>query len=543
MKSIKIILNVLVIGLTVSCSNKNGQDNDIDLLKNSVIVAKKVTTINGDTVIVGNLTLLKDTIDFPLSAFLSDFQLIDLEDSEAALVKETGGGSIAISSNYIGIYSGTGYKLFNKKGRYITTLSSRGQGPNEYIISIYDSYIDEQKNKVYLLPMNGNKILVYDLKGNAQSSIPLAHETTKGKFYLDSNKKLLYMANMPFSNTASAFWVQDFKGNLIKEITAGHLAIIPPDYSNEINMSMNTTDIDYSLFHWQEKSDTLYHYRKTDNRLVPVFTVDFKDHFIQHDYIELPDYYIIRLIETKPDYHYTYVLIDKNTLKGSYIKLKLDMLGNIDAPEWIQFDRGFYNANVYADYLQKQWACISDFSAYHSDLAQYIQDIQQSDVEDLNNIILIGKLKENRTVSFTIRDINDYKGNNSVIKKETSKGLSTPIKKRESVIEDKNPDKIYSGLGVFSHIPLLKGDLEYFRKNNRYKNWDSKNPKVVMVGYVVEKNGKASNVIVKESSGIEKLDKEALRLVKEARYTVGKLKNGKEVRAGNMLIAVFFPPR
>ena len=551
MKILKTILAALVLAITASSCHKDGEQADATSpLKDSPVVAQQVITLNGDTIIVCDLSLLKDTIDLPLSTFVSDFELVDLGEDEEALIKETsGGGSIAVSPNYIGIYSGTGYKLFDKTGKYITSLSAQGQGPNEYAFSIYDSYIDEKNDRAYLLPMNGNKILVYDLKGNAQLYIPLAHETTKGKFYVDDQKKLLYVANMPFSDTASTFWIQDFEGKLIKEIIAGHLKIVPPDFSNDINVSMNTEEIDYSVFHWKNTVDTLYHYNEADNRLAPSFTVNFKDNPILHDYIELPDYYLIRLIEIESAYRYIYGLIDKKTLKGNYIKLKLDMLGNIDAPAWAIFERGLYTANIYAYYLQGQCDRLSDLSSLPSGIAKYIQDLQQNDCEDLNNIILIGRLKKNTAESFMMND-KDYQEqpqmNKTVdtIKKEKEEvSLKRTGKKEETITEEDDPNRIYTGFGVFSHIPLLKGGLDYFRKNNRYNDWDSKNPKETLIEYVVEKNGKASHVSIKESSGNAELDQEAIRLIKEAEYTVAKLKNGKEARAGGMMINVTFPTK
>ena len=551
MKILKTILAALVLAITASSCHKDGEQADATSpLKDSPVVAQQVITLNGDTIIVCDLSLLKDTIDLPLSTFVSDFELVDLGEDEEALIKETsGGGSIAVSPNYIGIYSGTGYKLFDKTGKYITSLSARGQGPNEYAFSIYDSYIDEKNDRAYLLPFIGSKILVYDLKGNAQPYIPLAHETTKGKFYVDDQKKLLYVANMPFSDTASTFWIQDFEGKLIKEIIAGHLKIVPPDFSNDINVSMNTEEIDYSVFHWKNTVDTLYHYNEADNRLAPSFTVNFKDNPILHDYIELPDYYLIRLIEIESDYRYIYGLIDKKTLKGNYIKLKLDMLGNIDAPAWAIFERGLYTANIYAYYLQGQCDRLSDLSSLPSGIAKYIQDLQQNDCEDLNNIILIGRLKKNTAESFMMND-KDYQEqpqmNKTVdtIKKEKEEvSLKRTGKKEETITEEDDPNRIYTGFGVFSHIPLLKGGLDYFRKNNRYNDWDSKNPKETLIEYVVEKNGKASHVSIKESSGNAELDQEAIRLIKEAEYTVAKLKNGKEARAGGMMINVTFPTK
>ena len=48
----------------------------------------------------------------------------------------------------------------------------------------------------------------------------------------------------------------------------------------------------------------LYHYNEADNRLAPSFTVNFKDNPILHDYIELPDYYLICLLYTSCSRHY-----------------------------------------------------------------------------------------------------------------------------------------------------------------------------------------------------------------------------------------------
>lgn len=246
---------------------------------------------------------------------------------------------------------------------------------------------------------------------------------------------------------------------------------------------MNTEEIDYSVFHWKNTVDTLYHYNEADNRLAPSFTVNFKDNPILHDYIELPDYYLIRLIEIESDYRYIYGLIDKKTLKGNYIKLKLDMLGNIDAPAWAIFERGLYTANIYAYYLQGQCDRLSDLSSLPSGIAKYIQDLQQNDCEDLNNIILIGRLKKNTAESFMMND-KDYQEqpqmNKTVdtIKKEKEEvSLKRTGKKEETITEEDDPNRIYTGFGVFSHIPLLKGGLDYFRKNNRYNDWDSKTRK------------------------------------------------------------------
>lgn len=528
MKTMKTSLAALAaLSLLGACQNKESSDSDTSLLKDCPVVAHQVVTAGGDTVIVCQPSLLKDTIDFPLSALLSDFRVIKLDDSEKALVKES--GALAVSDHYVGIYSGTGYKLFDREGKYITDLSSRGQGPNEYAISIYDSQIDEKNGKAYLLPMSGDRLLVYDLQGNAGQPVPLAYGTSKGKFRIDMENNRIYVANMTFEADKKAFWVQDFEGNVLQEIAAGHLAITPPDFSNELDVSMNQPAMDYSLFHWMPQNDTLYHYREQDNRLVPAFTVDFGEKPMMHDYIELPDHYLLRLIEVQPTYRYTYALIDKHTKKGSYMRLKMDMLGNIDAPSWLQFDRGFFNANLYAYILQEQWEKLDEaaIAALPSGVSQLAKELKEADCENLNNFVLIGKLKGQADEGFEMMD---------------ATYSIQPIANEET--DDDDPDKIYSGFGIFSKFPESKEDyVEYLRKNNKYKDWDKNDPRETQIVFVVEKDGRASNVKVQDSSGIEELDKEAIRLVSGLEYTVGKLKNGKEVRTGNMMCVISFPPK
>ena len=181
-----------------SC-NKNHQEAENGVLDKSPIVGKIVTTHNQDKLIVCDISLLKDTIDLPLSFLISDFDIINLDNRVEALITENEGG-VEVSDNYIGIHSSTGYKLFDREGRYISTLSSRGQGPEEYLISIYDSYIDEAESCVYLLPMMSKNILTYDLQGNAQKSIPLAFNVGKGRFRVNTQGKHVDIFTLPFDS-------------------------------------------------------------------------------------------------------------------------------------------------------------------------------------------------------------------------------------------------------------------------------------------------------------------------------------------------------
>lgn len=101
--------------------------------------------------------------DIPLSSIAADMSLIQLEDTDEALVKYW---KSAISPNYIMIMQGASMpiKLFTSSGKYIGTVGNVGQGPGEYSM-LYEGAIDENNNAIYLTSWFGN-VLQYDLDGN-----------------------------------------------------------------------------------------------------------------------------------------------------------------------------------------------------------------------------------------------------------------------------------------------------------------------------------------------------------------------------------------
>lgn len=111
------------------------------------------------------------------------------------------------------------------------------------------------------------------------------------------------------------------------------------------------------------------------------------------------------------------------------------------------------------------------------------------------------------------------------------------------IIETTEQDTIVTDMKMVGTTPVLKGERDYLSQNNKYKDWDKNDAKRVIVGYVVEKNGKASNIFIRISSENEELDKEAIRLIEEAEFSVGTDITNKEIRTGNMAIVVDFPPR
>jgi hypothetical protein len=301
-----------------------------------------------------------------------------------------------VSENHIGIYSyqTASYKLFDRQGRFLGNITVRGQGPNEFVLGIYDSYIDETEGKIYILSMRAEKIMVFDMQGNPLKHIPLPYLTHKGRFKIDVKEKTLVMMALPFSDTPSSVWKQDFDGNILQEIPAGQFVITPSDYSNEVGGPSIHSTLTYYLLRWAPAVDSLYNYDESNNKLIPVFTGHFDSEVKMHDYLELPGYYMTGLfVSASPSSppSNSKILIDKNTLKGSYVRLKLDMLGNIHI--WGSFHQGYYTANVYPSVLKEQLeAAIAHPDNQTEEIRRKITELNNNIADDDNNIVLLGRL-------------------------------------------------------------------------------------------------------------------------------------------------------
>lgn len=393
--------------LTISCQTGNSRSGTSeDLLKDYPVVGQYVT-VGEDPVFVLNPELLKDTIELPLSYFVDDFEIVKLDNADEALISETG---ITISDNYMVAHSGyppQAYKLFDRKGNYISSLGAIGQGPGEYK-NVYDVQIDEPGNRVYLLPWMSANILVYDLKGEYIASVPLKNPVPKGKFSVDTQKETLSVVSLPFTGLPCVAWTQDLNGNVIDTIATGHLTV-PYDFSNEVSTSRNIPgvfDVMISCIS-PTRSDTLYQYDVTRNRLKPVFTYDYKDKndIPWHSYNEWPEHFtgntsgppVIQQMEygtaSTPGETIFYI-VDKKTGKGAWFKLYNDYLADepIGWPNYV-FNNGYYVINNEpGNLIPRIEAALKNLKLSETrkqELAQLLQTIDDND----NNYLLIAKLK------------------------------------------------------------------------------------------------------------------------------------------------------
>lgn len=407
-KTTKLLGGLLITTIATSCgtggTNQSAQANDP--LANSPIVGQYVQ-VGTDKVMSCDQKLLADTVRIPLSFFTEELEIVKLDNRDEALVGQTG---MTISDNYILAHSGyppTAFKLFDRKGNFISEVGKIGQGPGEYNF-VYDAQIDELNQRIYLMPWQSDKLLVFDMQGKALEPIPLGIRCPKAKFKVNPAKKTLTVATLPWPQTPAIVWTQDLEGKHIQEVNPAHL-VVQGDFNSEVCCYANQPGIfDLSLYCMMPtRVDSLYRYNMEENRLQPVFTFQHTttDPVPWHGYIEWPDHFVgnfsgppvVRQVETGTvstpgeTFHY---IVDKKTGKGSYFKLYNDYFGDveIDYPSYA-FSNGCYIRNIEPGNLLTDIENALKNQEISDDMRKKLADLQASIDENDNNYVMIAKLK------------------------------------------------------------------------------------------------------------------------------------------------------
>ena len=394
MKTKQVCLAVMAIALS-ACSE--GNRKTVSLEDIPVVTHKEVR--DGQELTVCNLELIEDTIDLPLSYFVEDLQMVKLDNRDEALV---GKGRVSVSENYLLVASDSHipYKLFRRDGTFVGTVGSIGQGPGEYTM-IYDVQIDEKSGRIYMLPWNATSILVYDLQGKFEKSIPLNKKyeklrVPKGRIKVDAENNRIGVVLLPFDYLPVVAWVQDMEGNFISETSTEHFKVVP-DFSNEV-LSMKATD-ELSVQITGLKDGPIHHLDMDKGDLKPVFWVDKGNKEVQiHAYHEYPYHYggmiatILRINDrqttsTDPKFY----LVDKQTGKGCFYRLYNDWLG--DAPTWLEGLDGYYTLNIEpADLLDLLEKVLKENASLDAERRKKLEEMKASIDEDENNYVFVGKL-------------------------------------------------------------------------------------------------------------------------------------------------------
>ena len=383
-----------------ACSSKHAGG----VLVGQLPVVADVVEINRQPVTVGNMDLLEDTIDLPLSYWVDDFRLVKLDGRDEALV---GMSPVYLSENYMLVDKADHIpcKLFRKDGTYVCDVGGMGEGPGEYE-HLADVQIDEAGGYIYLMPSKTRSIWVYNFRGEYIEDIPLNKKygnlfVPKGIFKVDATKNRVSVIMIPFKSLPVIAWVQDLEGNFVREFNPVYLKQ-EPDYSNDVHGSGNWG---VHLFTYYEKKDSLYHWNEEAGVLEPRFTMNFTPvkalHNVYRSYYEFPCHYVGSASHSVPlapgfsqGSRQRLYMVDKETKQGTYFRMRNNYLDNSE-PYYLPstIGKGYYTMNLDAHILLKRLAKALQDEELSEKKREHLEKLLSLVEENDNNYILYGRLR------------------------------------------------------------------------------------------------------------------------------------------------------
>ena len=357
---------------------------------------EKIITVNLSEVNKKRVVNLSDWVSVP------EFIALDSSSEDAY----TEGGYCCLSDNYIGKYgSSQVYKLYDRKtGKFLRNIGKVGKNDGEYS-NVYNSVIDEQNSRVYILSWNAQELLCHDLNtGELIEARPLKHNVPKGAFVIDPETGNLTVAALPFEGeNETVVWKQDKEDNVLWEVPAGDLSLVP-DYSHEIVGAFNTEDFDFSISTWGGRVDSLYVVK--DGFLKPIFTMNFLNGnqkaassvLPNHTYTLLPDHIItsVSMPVRRASGYYSYgkpvYVVTERKTEHSYVADFTDDILN-RKPEYLPFTQGYYMEVFSAeDFIKTGKAALSKGKLSGASKAR-ISEILKAITPESNDVILLAPLK------------------------------------------------------------------------------------------------------------------------------------------------------
>jgi hypothetical protein len=371
-----------------------------------------IVTIGSDKVTVGKWSSFKDTVALPLSYFTEELEIIRLDNKDEALISTR--SSVTIGEKYI-LTGGVNeqkvtFKLFDRKGKYLTDVGNFGQGPGEYG-NIADAVLDEKNERIYILSWSSRNILEYDLTGKFIQPVKMPGNITKGKIFADPSGGLISVIGVPITGNKYVAWTQNKTGELTNAVEPGNLSIDPREpngaysaFNHEIisNKSLEGV-IDAYIYCARPRIDTLYHYKTTSDKFSPQFTVDFGSKKIPlHSYFEFPRHYAgwvgeeIQVDENSWYVgNYKFFIVDKSSLNGTFFKIKNDYLGDseIGWPVYA-FSNGYYVKNYEPAELIDALDKMLSNKKLSASMKEKLTQLKSSASENDNNYIFYAKMKK-----------------------------------------------------------------------------------------------------------------------------------------------------
>lgn len=323
-----IVKNVLLLYLLlflVSCNHLPNRVEESSFWDDCDLVASTIVE-NGDTIIVCDLNKVFVHKVVPSSIFLDTVEYVVLEENSIDAIVGKRLSNVYVTENYMGFWAGSYYpfKLFRKNGEFVGSIGSIGHGRGEYV-AIDAVCMDEENDRIYILPYSSSKIFVYNFNGEYLSDIKLFERTMYGSsICIDARNNKVLVTNSIVGNPNYFVWTQDCEGNLNKGIRAADFfENITESFDESTLTRFRTNHVELFRLGYKNSREYLYHYEMESNRLIPQFKVINADENISIMIHELPLHYIIEEVcsvgPNQDELKTRKFLVDKKSLRGCIV--------------------------------------------------------------------------------------------------------------------------------------------------------------------------------------------------------------------------------
>ena len=200
-------------------------------------------------------------------------ELIPLETSDSLLIQNV--EILKESMDFYFIASNGKIFKFDKKGKFLSYIGSKGQGPQDFV-SVTQIQTDDKNKYLYVMDYFGRKMIIYKYNGEFASSFPLPEDYSYNSFYLFNNV-VYYISN---SNSI----MPDLMKYTIAESKIDTICLRNREMGIEAfmgNSFIYKYDNDIRFFHYF--NDTVYFIK--ENHLLPCFLIRFGE--LKYNFEEL----------------------------------------------------------------------------------------------------------------------------------------------------------------------------------------------------------------------------------------------------------------
>jgi hypothetical protein len=226
--------------------------------------------------------IIKNTREVKLSEFATDVEIIQFENTLEALFGRV--EEIQLTKDYIFVNSGRSPVIqFFRNGKYVRHIGTTGRGPGEYDLCRALS-IDEKNERIYIQANANQQIIVYNFDGEYIKNIQYpAMERLRNVWGRDS---LLVSFQEPMEgNEPCVFMEHNEQGDTLQTVPNLIFWNNKEQYYNMYLIFLGSFyRFDNKLHMKGWYNDTVYSYDE-NNRIVPQFFIDLKEHKLPDDLI------------------------------------------------------------------------------------------------------------------------------------------------------------------------------------------------------------------------------------------------------------------